>query len=414
MALDQEQRKTERRLMSRSGALAQRVAVWADSGVNRISLHATLHRFAWGMSGVFSGIFLFRQGIAPAGVFLTFSAILACRFLCRPLVLLLAPGMGLRRLLILGTALQAAQYPALAWVNGFGWQLALFAVAMVFGGVFYWTAFHANYAAVGDSARRGSQVAARQFSVAIASVLGPALGGIMLTAFGAWVAFGAAAAIGLAAIAPLIGIAEPPFERVAPRGVYAAARTGSLLFATDGWFNNSAIMAWNLIMFQSLGARFDAFGGAFAAALLAGSLGGLVSGRFIDKGHARRVAWANAAVVSATLLIKAFCGPNPVVVVAVAIGSTLVGGLYSPSLLTAFYHESQGAPCALRYQIAAEGGWDVGSTVVGVLAAASCALGAPLQAVILLAIPIVVLQGYLVASSYARRDGTLIPARSGR
>jgi MFS family permease len=177
--------------------------------------------------------------------------------------------MGLRRLLIVGAVLQATQYLALAWVHGLGWQLALFVAATVLGGVVYWTAFHAIYGAVGDSARRGSQVAARQFSIAVASVLGPAMGGIMLTAFGAWVAFGTAAAIGVAAIAPLFSIDEPPFERVAPHGGYAAARTGVLLFATDGWYNNSAMMAWNLIMFQSLGVRFDAFGGAFAAAVLA-------------------------------------------------------------------------------------------------------------------------------------------------
>jgi MFS family permease len=387
------------------------MSAWADAGVNRITLHAALHRLAWGMSGVFSGIFLFRQGISPAGVFLIFSAVFACRFLCRPLVLVLAPRMGLRRLLIVGAVLQATQYLALAWVHGLGWQLALFVAATVLGGVVYWTAFHAIYGAVGDSARRGSQVAARQFSIAVASVLGPAMGGIMLTAFGAWVAFGTAAAIGVAAIAPLFSIDEPPFERVAPHGGYAAARTGVLLFATDGWYNNSAMMAWNLIMFQSLGVRFDAFGGAFAAAVLAGSVGGLVSGRFIDMGHARRVAWASAAVLSATLLVKALCGTDPVIVVAVAIGTTLVGGLYSPSLMTAFYQESQGAPCALRYQVAAEGGWDIGSALAGLLAAGSCALGAPLQVAILLALPIIVLQGYLVDGSYAKRNGALIPAR---
>lgn len=99
---------------SGTGTLAARFAAFADSGVSRITLHATLHRLAWGISGVFSGIFLLRQGISSANVFLIFSTVFACRFLFRPLVLLLAPRMGLRRLLIFGTLLQAAQYPALA------------------------------------------------------------------------------------------------------------------------------------------------------------------------------------------------------------------------------------------------------------------------------------------------------------
>ena len=251
---------------------------------------------------------------------------------------------------------EAAQYPALALVDGVGWPLALFGAALALAGVIYWTSYHAVYTAAGDVTRRGRQVAARQSLLAIASITGPALGGIMLTVFGPWVAFGTAAVIEIVAIVPLFGIAEPAFARVTPRGGYVAARNGFLLFVTDGWINNSAVMAWNLILFISLRDRFDAFGGAFAAAMLAGSIGGLILGRVIDMGHARRIAVASTAVLSATLLAKAFCGTDPAIVVTVAIGATLVGGLYMPALMTAFYNEAHAAPCSLRYQIAAEGG----------------------------------------------------------
>ncbi len=396
----------------RAGAAIRHMVAFADSGISRITLHATFHRLAWGSSGVFSALFLLHQGVSLAGVFLTFSGVFACRFLFRPLVLVLTPRLGLRRLLILGTLLQAVQYPMLALVRGPGWPLALFAAATVLGGVVYWTCFHAVYAAVGDSARRGRQVGARQFLIAIAATLGPAIGGVMLSTFGASIAFGEAAAVEISAIVPLFGIAEPPVEPIPPRGGYAGARTGSLLFATDGWLNNSAVMAWNLIMFGSLGDRFDAFGGAFAAAMLAGSLGGLVLGRFIDRGHARRMAWISIAVLSATLLVKALCGTDPVVVVTVAIGATLVGGLNSPSLMTAFNNEGQAADCAVCYQVAAEGGWEIGGALAGLLAAGLCAMGGPLQAAILLALPIVILQGILLDGSYSRRGAALADLRA--
>jgi MFS transporter, DHA1 family, inner membrane transport protein len=398
---------SERRLILGASNLARRMVALADSGVSRITLHATLHRLAWGISGVFSGTYLFRQGMSPTEIFLVFSAIIAARFLFRPLVLVLAPFVGLRRLLILGTALQATQYPALAAVHGLSWQLWLFAAATVLGGVVYWTCFHAMYGSLGDTTKRGSQVATRQIFTSSASVLGPALGGIMLTTFGAWVAFGTAAAIELAGIVPLLRIGELPFQPVAPPGGYTAARTGFLLFLTDGWLQNSALMAWNLIMFESLGDRFDAFGGVFAAALLAGSLPGFVSGRVIDMGHARRVAWTNAAALAATLLLKAVCGVDPLVIVMVAIGTTFVGGLYSPAVMTAFYNECHAAPCALRYQVTAEAGWDIGGASASLLAAATCALGQPLQVAILIAVPMAIFQGYVVDRSYAKFGGAL-------
>ena len=56
----------------------------------------------------------------------------------------------------------------------------------------------------------------------------------MLATAGPWVAFGTAALIEAAAVIPLLGIADPPIESTPPDGSYAAARTGILLFVTDG------------------------------------------------------------------------------------------------------------------------------------------------------------------------------------
>ena len=146
--------------------------------------------------------------------------------------------------------------------------------------------------------------------------------------------------------------------------------------------------------------------------MLAGSIGGLILGRVIDMGHARRIAVASTAVLSATLLAKAFCGTDPAIVVTVAIGATLVGGLYMPALMTAFYNEAHAAPCSLRYQIAAEGGWDIGGMLAGLCAAGSFAVGGPLQAAVLLALPMVALQGYLLDVSYAKRSTAPTVARA--
>jgi len=83
-------------------------------------------------------------------------------------------------------------------------------------------------------------------------------------------------------------------------------------------------------------------------------------------------------------------------------GTTLLGGLYLPTLLTAFYNEAKSGPCPLRFQIAAEAGWDIGATIVCLMAAALCASGAPLQATIALAVPLVVVQALLLQRSYAK------------
>src|ERR1700722_8218031 len=106
-------------------------------------------------------------------------------------------------------------------------------------------------------------------------------------------------------------------------------------------------------MFKALGARYDTFGGELAAAALARALAGILLGRSLDRGHARRAIGANALLFAASLLFKALCGSDPILVLAATIAGTVLGGLYIPSLMTAVYNESQAAPCQLRFQIAA-------------------------------------------------------------
>jgi hypothetical protein len=54
---------------------------------------------------------------------------------------------------------------------------------------------------------------------------------------------------------------------------------------------------------------------------------------------------------------------------------------------TALYNLSQASPCALRYNIATEGAYDVGTGAVALTAAAISALGGSLSFMLLAALP---------------------------
>jgi MFS family permease len=380
------------------------MAFFANRGINRLALHIGLHQFAWCTSGVFFGVYLLRSGLPPAVIFLTGGATLLLRFLIRPVILFVVPRLGLRRTLVIGTLFSALQYPAIGFVHGAGGALAVFASIGAIAGIFYWPCYHAFFAAIGDAHFRGSQIGIRQLAMGLAAVIGPVLGGLMLTAFGPWIAFGTAAAIEVAAILPLLGVNAPPVPRLSPRGAYAAARTGVLLFATDGWIICCVAIAWDLIVFRALQSRYDAFGGTVALAALAGALGGVLLGRFIDLGHVRRAIWLNALVLTLAFLIRALCSTSPAVIVGVAVLTTMLGGIYAPTLMTAFYNAAKSSPCPFRFQFAAEGGWDLGGVAASLVAAAMCAAGSPLQTVIFLALPAVLIQARLHTRAYRLRQ----------
>ena len=65
------------------------------------------------------------------------------------------------------------------------------------------------------------------------------------------------------------------------------------------------------------------------------------------------------------------------------------------------YNEAKNSPCVLRFQFAAEGDWDVGGALAGGMAAAICFFGLPVEAAILPAMPMVLVQALLRDRSYA-------------
>jgi hypothetical protein len=373
----------------------------ANPHINRLAAHSTLHQLAWCISGVFFGVFLLKAGIAPAVIFLSIAGIRVVRFALRPLVLLVIPAIGLRRTMMLATFLFALQYPALAFVDGPGPALLVFCVVTALGEGYYFTCYHALFAALGDAEHRGSQLGVRQGLAAGASVVGPVAGGLALVAFGPWAAFGVAALAEIAAVLPLRDLPELPVDRATTRDVYASAQPGVYLFLTDGWIITCSAVAWDIIMFRALGGRYDAFGGALAAAALFGAVGGFVLGRFIDISRARYAAGINAVVCSAMIVLKAVCGEDPAAVVVTASIAAMMGALYSPSLMTAVYNDAKLSACPMRFQFAAEACWDIGSAAACLAAAAACALGISLQTVILLALPAVGFQAALLRERYA-------------
>ncbi|THD44797.1 MAG: MFS transporter [Bradyrhizobium sp.] len=379
----------------------------ANRDLNRLTLHVALQQLVWSVADGFSAAFLFRQGLTPAAIYLAAAVVFALRFLLRPAVLAVVRWTGLKAALILGVALSALQAMLLAFVHRIDGALAAYLTVAALAEVFYWPTYHAMFATVGDAEKRGAQVGLRQALIATAGIAGPAAGGLALTFGGPKLAFGAAAAVALIAIAPLLGCADHPIAPTAPPGAYRGARRGALLFVTDGWITSCVAWAWGLVVFQSLGARFDAFGGAMAAAALAGAVGGLILGRSIDAGGARRAVWINALVLTTTILARALCGQQPIAVLSVAIGAALLGGLYTPSLMTAIYNEAKASPCPLRYHLALEAGWDGGAILACLAAAAVLSFGASLQLVIVMALPPIALQAWNLRASYAAVRGEI-------
>ncbi len=384
------------------------MAFLRNDAINRVNLHTGIQALAQGAGGIFFLVFLLRAGIAVPLVLVTMAAVVTGRFVLRPAILPLAKRFGIKPLLITGALVLAVQYPVLAMVEGIGPALfALIAISAV-GDVFYWPSYHAYFAALGDAEDRGQQVGAREALVAVVGIGAPLLGAWALVTVGPGPTFAAAGLVQALAVLPLVGVPNVAVKQAAP-GTLRAARLTVALLAIDGWFMAGFFFVWQIALFVSLGGNIPAYGGAMALAGLFGAAGSLAVGRTIDFGHGRRAVTIGYGVTAVIIGLRAASIGSPWLAVAANALGALAMPLYMPSIGTAMYNMAKLSPCALRFNMASEGGWDVGCFIGCLAAAAAYQYGLSLSVGILQGIPACLVIVWLLRRYYGK-GGHLPPA----
>jgi hypothetical protein len=359
------------------------MAFLRNRSINWINLHSGIQALALGMGGVFVLVFLLRAGVSIAATLCAMALIFATRFAIRPAVLIAARRWGLKPLVIAGNLVIALQYPLLAEVHGIDPALLAYCLIAALGDTFYWTSYHSYFALLGDDEHRGHQISANVALAAVVGIVAPLLGAFALGELGPRLAFGATGLVQALAAIPLFATPNVQVPRTAP-GALRASLPGVGLFMADGWFAVSYVLVWQIALFLSVGASLAAYGGAMALAALVGAVSGLLLGRHIDAGHGRRAVAIAFSVVAVTLILRAVSVGTPWLAVAVNALSALASCLLGPAQMVPVYNLAKASPCALRFHVAAEGGWDIGCFSGCLVAAALVAQGATLSAVIAL------------------------------
>jgi MFS transporter, DHA1 family, inner membrane transport protein len=358
------------------------VAFFRNRSVNLLNLHTGIHAAGISGGGAFFTVYLLKSGVPLPGVLASVALILCGRFVIRPAVIPMAIRCGLRRLLVAGTLLSAAQYPFLAAVHGVGPMLAVVVAVAAVGDTLYWTTYHAYFARLGDDHLRGHQIGVREAIVAIVGIASPLVAGSLLVAGGPWIAFGANGILAALGAVPILYTPEVAVPRQAP-GALRAALPGVLLFMADAWVVVGFWIVWQIALFLSLDQRYLAYGGAMAFAALVGAVGGMTLGRHIDAGHGGRAVWLAFGTFAAILVLRAMATGNAGLAVAANALGALGSCLYVPTLMTPVYTLAKRSPCVLRFHVATEGGWDLGGAAALFLAALATARGLPLSVPIL-------------------------------
>jgi MFS family permease len=348
----------------------------ASSPFRLLTLHYAAFQLAVAMAGGFVGAYLLKQGFSLPQALCAYAGLLAVRCGLRFVALAVVRRFGYRAALTTGVVLSAAQFAALLGANDAAGLVAWLFVASL-AEAFYWPVYHAAVAVLSGRSR-GRELGIRTAAGAVAGVVGPLLGGVLLQRYGAAVDFGLAALLTLLSVLPLLAL--PPIEAGAPpraaETLRGLDRSALLVFSADGWMTACLGMAWPMALFTILGSAYDAFGLANAAAGLAGAVGGLACGRAIDRGGRGRYLLIVCGALALVFALRSAASWAPTLGVLAHTLGAVTAGLYAPLLMSVVYDRAKDSGAAYRFHFIAEAGWDLGGAT-GCLAAAATALAAP-------------------------------------
>ncbi len=203
---------------------------------------------------------------------------------------------------------------------------------------------------------------------------------------------------------PLLGAPNVRVKAVAT-GVFRAVQAGFALFVMDGWMGACFYYVWQVALFISLGRSLTGYGGAMALAALVGAVAGLVMGRQIDHGAARRAVILAYSATAALSLLRTLSIGSPWLAVAANAPGPFVAALLLPAEMTAVYNMAKASPCPLRFHILTEGGWDLGAAAGALIAAALAAYGQSLGISLALTIPGAAVAGWVLWRYYGAHPG---------
>ncbi|MFM2301843.1 MAG: hypothetical protein RLZZ84_1579 [Pseudomonadota bacterium] len=371
-----------------------------NTTIRRVYAHSALQSIVEGGGGLFVVGFFVRQGLSYPLALASFAAVLLSRFGLRGAILPLALRIGLRNVLLLGIAVRALSFAMLPWVTGLDATLIGYILLSGLGSVLYWTGYHAFMSAVGSEGALGRQVSVQQAVTAIVGIVAPILGGFLLVSAGPMLAFMAVAALQAAAALPLLGAPNPPVDHTSQPDSALLGFARKLYFA-EGVQAGCAVVIWNLALFAALGEHFDSFGGALAVAGIGAAAGSLLIGKMIDGGRGHHSLTLAYGLSAATIAIKALAYAHPWAAIAATALGALVTPMTATAMLSPLYAMAQRSNCVLRFNMATEGGWDLGCAGACLVTAAMLAGGFSFRLPILLGLASVATIAAMLARWYA-------------
>jgi MFS family permease len=168
----------------------------------------TIKDFAFSMMALYEPIFLFKQFNSISVVFLFYTIVYGMYFIFLPLGSKLAARYGFEHCMFYSIPFAIFYFLTLSQVPGHKELIILSIFLVTAYKILFWPAYHADFAHYSTSGYRGRALSMLSFVSTFSTIIGPIIGGYILSRFGFEVLYLTVSIISLASIIPLFTTKE--------------------------------------------------------------------------------------------------------------------------------------------------------------------------------------------------------------
>jgi MFS family permease len=172
--------------------------------LNELYVTIGIRAFAISLVGIFIPIYLYQLGYSFQSIFIfylffsIFHALFSFFFAAR-----IAARFGIKHSILFSMPIYLVFFFLLYTLEKFGWSLILISSFLAISTSLFWTAYHIDFSKFSKKKERGKQIGVSKIIAAFFGIIGPIIGGVILTVFGFNILFIVASIVLVSAVIPL-------------------------------------------------------------------------------------------------------------------------------------------------------------------------------------------------------------------
>lgn len=278
--------------------------------VKELFISAVIVNFALAMVQIFEPIYLYKSGYSLLNIAVFYLIVYALYFFLMPLGAKFANKHGYENGMFIGTALYVLFYVLLFMITKYHFLFYVAAVVYTIQKIFYWPAFHANFAHNSEDTEEAKEISSIFVSNSLMFVLGPIIGGFIITYFGFPILFIIVSILFLSSNIPMLLTKEKFDKREFPyfilvKKLFKKNNIRSLIACIGYGEELIAMVVWPVFIFIMI-ASYSKIGALIGLATLITSIITLYVGKICDQKNKRKVLRLGATFYSLSWLIKLF------------------------------------------------------------------------------------------------------------